>query len=133
MLLTRWENREHPGALSPARAPHLRLTPAVPLRTTAPRPRAPRAPRSQHAPGVSRTRLGPLNGAGGGTHGAPALEHENTGHHLLSESVAGFLPRAGLGGLEKRFSKSILLPESRSYRLTTTAAGARRGVNGEVP
>lgn len=27
---------------------------------------------------------------------------------MTSESVTGFLPRAGLGGLEKRFSKSIL-------------------------
>lgn len=36
-----------------------------------------------------------------------ALQRTKHVDHLSSESAAGFLPRAGLGGFEKRFSKSI--------------------------
>lgn len=49
---------------------------------------------------------------------------KKTGGHLWSESVAGFLPRAGLGGLEKRFSKSIILVRAR--QLPRNRYGVRR-------
>lgn len=88
--------RGHPGAtLLPRQALPPAATRAPSAHRTATRrppanPRDPRPPRLQPEP---PGRAGP--------------EPENTGHHLSSESVASLLPRAGLGGLEKRFSKSI--------------------------
>lgn len=78
----------------PAETPCLRPPPARPPltalpRDARPRTRDPRPPRLQ----ARASREG----------GEPKF----TGHHLLSESVASLLPRAGLGGLEKRFSKSM--------------------------
>lgn len=96
-------------------------------RPSAPLPRvwsAPRSPPAPHDLGAG----GPPKGARGRDRLRPQRsELETRDYHLLSESVAGFLPRAGLGGLEKRFSKSIPLFEPSSGRLTTTAACAERG------
>lgn len=85
------ERGKHPGATLPPRQ-----DPSPPTATRTPsthcppaNPRDPRPPRLQ----ARASREG----------GEPKF----TGHHLLSESVASLLPRAGLGGLEKRFSKSM--------------------------